>query len=88
MSPRDTNRMRSPSRDPVHRRSALQDRALAARGPSRPSADGAGGFLSCSRSLRRLGWEFLGGEQVPWPSLLARGPYGWAQVRPSLSLAC
>jgi Protein of unknown function (DUF998) len=22
----------------------------------------------------------LGGEQVPWPSSLARGPYGWAQV--------
>jgi Protein of unknown function (DUF998) len=30
--------------------------------------------------LHRLGWEFLGGEQVPWPSSLARGPYGWAQV--------
>jgi hypothetical protein len=27
-----------------------------------------------------LGWEFVGGEQVPWPSSLARGPYGWAQV--------
>jgi hypothetical protein len=22
----------------------------------------------------------VGGEQVPWPSSLARGPYGWAQV--------
>jgi len=30
--------------------------------------------------LRRLGWEFVGGEQVPWPSSLARGPYGWVQV--------
>jgi hypothetical protein len=30
--------------------------------------------------LHSLGWEFVGGEQVPWPSLLARGPYGWAQV--------
>jgi hypothetical protein len=30
--------------------------------------------------LHRLGWEFVGGEQVPWPSSLARGPYGWAQV--------
>ena len=30
--------------------------------------------------LRGLGWEFVGGEQVPWPSSLARGPYGWAQV--------
>ena len=30
--------------------------------------------------LRRLGWEFVGGEQVPWPSSLARGPHGWAQV--------
>jgi hypothetical protein len=30
--------------------------------------------------LHRLGWEFVGGEQVPWPSSLARGPYGLAQV--------
>jgi hypothetical protein len=30
--------------------------------------------------LHRLGWEFVDGEQVPWPSSLARGPYGWAQV--------
>jgi hypothetical protein len=30
--------------------------------------------------LRELGWEFVGGEQVPWPSSLARGPYGWAQI--------
>jgi hypothetical protein len=30
--------------------------------------------------LHRLGWGFVGGEQVPWPSSLARGPYGWAQV--------
>ena len=30
--------------------------------------------------LRGLGWEFVGGEQVPWPSSLARGPYGWAQT--------
>jgi hypothetical protein len=30
--------------------------------------------------LRGLGWEFVGGEQVPWPSSLARGPHGWAQV--------
>jgi hypothetical protein len=30
--------------------------------------------------LHRLGWELVGGEQVPWPSSLARGPYGWAQV--------
>jgi hypothetical protein len=28
----------------------------------------------------QLGWEFVGGEQVPWPRSLARGPYGWAQV--------
>ena len=27
--------------------------------------------------LHQLGWEFVGGEQVPWPSSLARGPYGW-----------
>jgi hypothetical protein len=30
--------------------------------------------------LHRLGWAFLGGGQVPWPSSLARGPYGWVQV--------
>jgi Protein of unknown function (DUF998) len=30
--------------------------------------------------LHQLGWEFVGGERVPWPSSLARGPYGWAQV--------
>jgi hypothetical protein len=30
--------------------------------------------------LHQLGWEFVSGEQVPWPSSLARGPYGWAQV--------
>jgi Protein of unknown function (DUF998) len=30
--------------------------------------------------LHSLGWEFVGGEQVPWPSSLACGPYGWAQV--------
>jgi hypothetical protein len=30
--------------------------------------------------LDQLGWEFVGGEQVPWPSSLARGPYGWAQI--------
>jgi hypothetical protein len=29
--------------------------------------------------LHQLGWEFVGGEQVPWPSSLARGPHG-AQV--------
>jgi hypothetical protein len=30
--------------------------------------------------LRGLGWQFVGGGQVPWPSSLARGPYGWVQV--------
>jgi hypothetical protein len=30
--------------------------------------------------LHQLGWEFVGGEQVPWLSSLARGPYGWAQI--------
>jgi hypothetical protein len=32
------------------------------------------------RYLHQLGWEFVGGAQVPWPSSLARGPYGWAQI--------
>jgi hypothetical protein len=35
---------------------------------------------ACIGYLHQLGWEFFGGEQVPWPSSLARGPYGWAQV--------
>ena len=35
---------------------------------------------ACIDYLHELGWEFVGGEQVPWPSSLARGPYGWAQV--------
>ena len=30
--------------------------------------------------LHQLGWEFVGGQQVPWPSSLARGPYGWTQA--------
>jgi hypothetical protein len=30
--------------------------------------------------LHGLGWQFVGGGQVPWPSSLARGRYGWAQV--------
>jgi hypothetical protein len=30
--------------------------------------------------LHQLFREFVGGEQVPWPSSLARGPCGWAQV--------
>jgi hypothetical protein len=30
--------------------------------------------------LHGLGWELVGGQQVPWPSSLGRGPYGWAQV--------
>jgi hypothetical protein len=30
--------------------------------------------------LHQLGWEFMCGEQVPWPSSLAHGPYGWTQI--------
>ena len=30
--------------------------------------------------LQSLGWQFVGGEQVPWPSSLARGPFAWAQI--------
>jgi hypothetical protein len=30
--------------------------------------------------LHQLGWEFVGSEQVPWPSSLTHGPYGWAHV--------
>jgi hypothetical protein len=30
--------------------------------------------------LHQLAWEFVRGEQVPWPRSLARGSYGWAQI--------
>ena len=30
--------------------------------------------------IHQLGWEFVGSEQVPWPSSLTHGPYGWAHV--------
>jgi hypothetical protein len=38
--------------------------------------------------LHQLGWEFVGGEQVPWPCSSARGPYGWAQVATFAITAC
>ena len=38
--------------------------------------------------LHRLGWEFVGGEQVPWPSSLARGPYGGRRLQLSSLPAC
>lgn len=31
-------------------------------------------------TLRDLGWRFVGSSEVPWPSALALGDYGWAQV--------
>ena len=49
----------------------------------------AGPFFLASVALNRwasldylpsLGWEFVGGDEVPWPSSLAREPYGWAQL--------
>jgi hypothetical protein len=40
------------------------------------------------RYFHQLGWEFVGGAQVPWPSSLARGPYGGHRLRPLSSLAC
>ena len=30
--------------------------------------------------LHNLGWELVGGAELPWPSSLARGPYAWAQI--------
>lgn len=30
--------------------------------------------------LHGLEWEFVGGEEVPWPSSLARGPHAWEQI--------
>jgi hypothetical protein len=30
--------------------------------------------------LHGLGWKFVGGEEVPWPSSLARGPHAWEQI--------
>jgi Protein of unknown function (DUF998) len=30
--------------------------------------------------LRGLGWQLIGGKDIPWPSSLAVGPYGWVQI--------
>jgi hypothetical protein len=30
--------------------------------------------------LRGLGWQLIGGKDIPWPSSLAAGPYGWVQI--------
>jgi hypothetical protein len=30
--------------------------------------------------LRGHGWQLIGGEDIPWPSSLAAGPYGWVQI--------
>jgi hypothetical protein len=30
--------------------------------------------------LRGLGWQLVGGKDIPWPSSLAAGPYGWVQI--------
>jgi Protein of unknown function (DUF998) len=30
--------------------------------------------------LHRIGWQLVGGKDVPWPSSLAAGPYGWVQI--------
>jgi hypothetical protein len=38
--------------------------------------------------LHQLGREFVGGEQVPWPSSPARGPTVGRRLRRSFSLAC
>jgi Protein of unknown function (DUF998) len=30
--------------------------------------------------LRGIGWQLVGGKDIPWPSSLAVGPYGWVQI--------
>jgi Protein of unknown function (DUF998) len=30
--------------------------------------------------LQGLGWQLIGGKDIPWPSSLAAGPYGWVQI--------
>jgi hypothetical protein len=30
--------------------------------------------------LHGLGWQLIGGKDIPWPSSLAVGPYGWVQI--------
>lgn len=62
--------------------------ARAARGPRLAGLVAGPFFLASillnswasSDFLHRHGWELVGGSEVPWPSVLARGPYGWVQV--------
>ena len=30
--------------------------------------------------LHGIGWQLIGGKDIPWPSSLAVGPYGWVQI--------
>jgi hypothetical protein len=30
--------------------------------------------------LHGIGWQLVGGKDIPWPSSLAVGPYGWVQI--------
>lgn len=30
--------------------------------------------------LHGIGWRLIGGKDIPWPSSLAAGPYGWVQI--------
>ncbi len=64
-------------------------RISARRRYARAAAYAVGPFFICSillnswasiDFLHTYGWQFSGGKSVPWPSVLAHGPYGWLQV--------
>ncbi|HEX2774702.1 MAG TPA: DUF998 domain-containing protein [Micromonosporaceae bacterium] len=38
--------------------------------------------------LRSLGWQLVGGKNIPWPSSLAAGPYGWLQITAFFVAGC
>jgi len=66
---------------PAHRLSVQQAAAVAglAAGPLFLTAVAANTWASID-FLRGLGWQLVGGKDIPWPSSLAVGPYGWAQI--------
>jgi uncharacterized protein DUF998 len=53
---------------------------LPASSPDRSFWHRSGSIPASLDYLHGLGWEFVDGEEVPWPSSLARGPHAWEQI--------